>query len=79
MISTILFIILYTVLCAIYLWFGVNHEKRAIKLILKCLPLVVLILWYVLQWMLKVGLCQVTDKDNGLDINGEFNVISLCF
>lgn len=75
MISTILFIISYTVLCAIYLWFGVNHEKRAIKLILKCLPLVVLILWYVLQWMLKVGLCQVTGKDNGLDINGEFNFI----
>lgn len=75
MISTFLFIILYIILCAVYLWLGVNHERRAIKLILKCLPLVVLILWFVLQWMLKVGLCYVTGNDNGLEINGKFNFI----
>ena len=75
MISTTLFVILYIVLCSVYLWLGVNHERKAIKLILKCLPLVVLILWYVLQWTLKVGVCHVTGKDDGLDINGKFNFI----
>lgn len=57
MVTVILFIGLYAILAALYLWIGVENERKLVKLILKCLPLVSLAIWFVLQWTLGVGIC----------------------
>ena len=74
MISVVAFVGLYVLLAVLYLWMGVNHERKAVKLVLKCLPLVALLVWFLLQWTLVGGICLETITD-GNQITGMINFI----
>ena len=45
-----LFEVLYSSLGGLYLYTGVHHINKDVKAALKCLPLLVLIVWFIYQW-----------------------------
>ena len=46
----VLFLVSYSCLAVLYLFKGVGHANKDIKALLKCLPLLLLIIWFVYQW-----------------------------
>ncbi len=45
-----LFLIFYLSLAVLYLFIGVRHANKDIKASLKCLPILLLITWFIYQW-----------------------------
>ena len=59
-----LFLLCYLSSAVLYLYIGVNHSSKNVKAVLKCLPILLLILWFASQWRSRKHYQECSDTTN---------------